>query len=55
MRVYYTITKTQYHLLSGSPCLYISVYVLRVLASGFDHVFSLEIVLLRRQTYFSNY
>lgn len=47
MRVDYTITKTQYHLLYGSPCLHISwnivyifVYVLRVLASGLDHVFS---------------
>lgn len=62
MRVDYTITRAQYHLLSDSFCLhisgnlvYISVYELRVLASGLDHVFSLEITSLRVQMYFSNY
>lgn len=34
---------------------YITVHVLRVLASGLDHVFSLEVASLRVQRYFSNY
>lgn len=57
MRMDYMITKTQYHLLGGSPVytysgtiVHNSIYVLRVLASSLDPVFSVEIASLSVQT-----
>jgi hypothetical protein len=50
MRVDFTITKTQYHLLSSSLCLHIfwnfvcSLYVLRVLVSVLYPAFSPELL-----------
>lgn len=54
MRMDYMITKTQYHLLGGSPVYTysgtIQLLVLRVLASSLDPVFSVEIASLSVQT-----